>query len=310
MYEDNCQPFPEAEAFSVFAEQIAEICRLASPDCSPRFSFADAFQKGSRVGRIKFAALCRGLLLPGSGVAGLERLSQLVKLAEKRHSCLLCMNHQSNFDVPTLYALLEDHGAAEIFERILWVSGRKLDEDVGPTRLLANCFPRVVLTPKSWFLSPHDELERSEALRMNMRAYRAIHQLRRRGWLLALFPAGTRTRLGQETMPRAIEEIDSYLKYSDFVVMGRIDGCTLPAVRDHDLAREIPRRDRVRYSFGPIMNAAEWRASAAQRFPELSQRQASARAVMEDIALVSSGEPPHLGAGMGTGPPVGEPLNE
>jgi hypothetical protein len=239
-------------------------------------------------------------------VAGLEHLSQLVRLARKRHACLLCMNHQSNFDVPTLYALLEDHGAAELFKRILWVSGRKLDEDVGPTRLLANCFPRVVLTPKSWFLRPHNELERSEALRMNMRAYRAIHELRRRGWLLALFPAGTRTRLGQQTMPRAIEEIDSYLKYSDYVVMGRIDGCTLPAVRDHDLAREIPRRDRVYYSFGPVLNAAEWRASAARRYPELSQRQASARAIMEDIASVSSCQPPpsQIAHGSGMRPPV------
>ena len=287
MYEENCQPLPEGEAFSVFAEQIADICRTTSSDCSPRPSSADVFQTGSRVGRTKFAELCRALLLPGSGVAGLEHLSQLVRLAEKRHACLLCMNHQSNFDVPTLYALLQDHGAADLFDRILWVSGRKLDEDVGPTRLLANCFPRVVLTPKSWFLSPRNERERSEALRMNVRAYRAIHHLRRRGWLLALFPAGTRTRLGQEAMPRAIEEIDSYLKYSDYVVVGRIDGCTLPAVRDHDLAREIPRRDRVCYSFGAVLNAAEWRAAAARRYPELGQRQALARAVMEDIASVS-----------------------
>jgi hypothetical protein len=38
MYEENCQPLPEGEAFSVFAEQIADICRLTSSDCSPQSS--------------------------------------------------------------------------------------------------------------------------------------------------------------------------------------------------------------------------------------------------------------------------------
>jgi hypothetical protein len=226
--------------------------------------------------------------LPESTLVGFDNLAALVDLAKNGAACLLCMNHRSTLDVPTLYALIEDQADLAVFHRILWISGRKLDEDSGATPVLARCFRRIVVTPKTELLAIQSESERGERARKNMRAYRAMHGLRHQGWVLAVFPAGTRLRPADERTGQAIREIDSYLRRTDYLVLGHIAGCTLPVSRDRDLSHETPRLDRMVYTFGPVVEARRWREQAALRYPELSQRDASRRAIMEDIAALSS----------------------
>lgn len=289
MYEENQRPLPPGDSVAVFAHALAEIERLPrgaprpSPACGP------AVQEPNVAAQPLFAAICRRLLLPGSALAGFENLAELADLAAKGAACLLCMNHRSTLDVPTLYALIEDQADLAVFHRMVWISGRKLDEDAGVTPILARSFRRIVVTPKAELLAIQTEAERRERGRKNMRAYRAMHALRHQGWVLAVFPAGTRLRPGDERTGQAIEEIDSYLRRTDYLVLGHIAGCTLPVSRDRDLSHETPRLDCVVYSFGPVVEAGRWRAQAAARYPQLSQREASRRAIMEDIAALAGG---------------------
>ena len=198
----------------------------------------------------------------------------------------MCLNHRSNLDVPTLYSLLADQGVAELFQRIIWIAGRKLNEDAGSTRMLVQAFNRVVVTPRSWMKDDHSPEELHAAHQINIAAHRAIRELRREGWVFALFPTATRVRPGDESTTHAIEETDSYLKHFEFMLLGRINGCTLPVSRDQDLTHEIPVRDRMVYTFGEVCRTDEWRANAAKRFGGLDQRDASARAIIEDIEAV------------------------
>jgi len=46
------------------------------------------------------------LLLPGSGIDGVEYLRELLKKAKEGHPCLLLVEHYSNFDLPVLSYLL------------------------------------------------------------------------------------------------------------------------------------------------------------------------------------------------------------
>lgn len=289
MYEENCRPLPTGDSVAVFAETLAEIVRLAPTGQRLSSSANDVVQEPNVAAQPHFAAICRRLLLPGSALVGFESVASLANLARQGAACLLCLNHRSTLDVPTLYALVEDQADPAVFHRIIWVSGRKLEEDSGVTPLLAACFRRIVVTPKAELRAMQSEADRRQRQRMNMLAYRAMHALRHQGWVLALFPAGTRLRPGNERTREAIEEIDSYLRLADYLVLGHIDGCTLPVTRDRDLSHETPRLDRMVYTFGPVVETAHWRAQAAARYPQLDQRHASRNAIMEDIAALSGG---------------------
>jgi glycerol-3-phosphate O-acyltransferase len=223
------------------------------------------------------------LLLPGSGVSGLENLRQLVEHAAEAKACLLCLNHRSNLDVPILQALLEDCGEDRLFQQIIWIAGRKLEEDVGMTSLLVQCFHRVIVTPPSWFASPHSADEIHQARLINMAADRAIATLRQQGWVFALFPAGTRQRPHDPSTRLAIEQTDSYLKMFDYLTLGNIDGCTLPVTMDRDFTHETPRLDRMLYTFGPVQRTDKFRAEAATRFTKFDQRTATAASIMREI---------------------------
>jgi hypothetical protein len=290
MYEQNDKPLPTGDATVVFADLIAQMrCAMAGGrESTPPQSPDNVVNWARTAGQPCFAAICRRLLLPGSCVVGFDNLVELTRLADGGSACLVCLNHRSTLDVPVLYALLADQANLIAFNRIIWIAGRKLNEDCGVTPMMVQCFHRMVVTPKSWMGNAHSDQELQEARRMNMKAFRGIRELRRQGWLFGLFPTGTRLRPNDTSTARAIEEIDSYLKCFDYVVLGNIDGCTLSVTRDHDLTRETPRLDRMVYTFGPVLKAAEWHANAATRFATLDQRAAAARAILDDIAALAA----------------------
>ena len=286
MYEENLKPLPEGDATQVFADVLAAIRSevAAGAAATPQsITPQSVVQWANPKVQAVVGQACRRLLLPGSGIGGLENLDELTGLARRGHSCLICLNHRSNCDVPTLYALLRDQARLDLFDHILWVAGRKLDEDVGLTPLLVEGFNRIVVTPKSWLQKSLSAQEVHRASQVNRAAHRAMHTLRTQGWLFGLFPAGTRTRPHDQSTTQALEETDSYLKYFDFMLLAFIDGCTLPVTRNRDMTHETPRPDRMRYVLGPVARTDAWRTEAARRFPHLTQRASSARAIIEDI---------------------------
>ena len=290
MYEQNLGPLPDGDFRTVFADQLADIERIFQPSPPEKIRSTTVLQWANLDIQLHFAMICRRLLLPGSGVLGIDRIAELTHLAAFGHSCMLCLNHRSNLDVPALHVLLDDQTHWDLFRRLIWISGRKLEEDVGPTKMLVQAFNRVIVTPRSWMNANHSDQELHEAHQINIAAHRVIRELRNQGWVFALFPTATRTRQQDASTTHAIEETDSYLKSFEFMQLARIDGCTLPVSRDRDLTHEVPTLDRMRYTFGQVLRTDEWRAGAVERFPELDQRTASAQAIIEDIAAIDSAD--------------------
>jgi len=285
MYEENQKPLPPGDVTVLFADQLAKmqaVTLLVSAQITPE----KVLQGADRRNQQHFAAICRRLLLPGSGIQGIGNLAELAQLARAGRSSLICLNHRSNLDVPTLCTLLEDHGQIDLFHQIIWIAGRKLEEDSALTRTLFHCFNRVILTPHTWFDMEHTEDKLQEARRVNLAAERCIARLRHEGWIFGLFPSGTRIRPGNESTARAIDETDSYLKMFEHFILCHIDGCTLPVSKDQNLTHETPQLDRVVYTFGPVQSTDQWRAAAAKRTPQADQKTASALAIMEDIATL------------------------
>jgi glycerol-3-phosphate O-acyltransferase len=286
MYEENITPIPKGDFTQVFADVLAEMqlrCHTTQFPIPPggfvHWARADIQPYLSRI--------CRRLLLPGSEIIGLASLVELRNVALQGRSCILCMNHRSNLDVPTLLTLLEDQNLEDVFHRIIWIAGRKLEEDLGATQLLVQGVNRVIVTPKSWMAQEHSAEEWHQANQINVAAHRTIHELRHQGWIFGLFPTATRIRPRDESTTHAIEETDSYLRSFEFMILGHIEGCTLPVSRDHDLTHETPVLDRVRYTFGKLLRTDEWRANVASRYPRLDGRAASAQGIVDDIASLA-----------------------
>ena len=287
MYEQNREPLPEGDASIVFAKQIGEIKKTAPPD-TPELTHETVLRWANRDIQPIFAAIARRLLLPGSGILGIENLRELIKLAGDGNACLICLNHRSNLDVPTFLALLNDRLQGDLFDRIIWIAGRKLEEDVGMTSVLVQSFNRVIVTPHGWFRGAHSERRVREARCINIAAKRSISRMRHKGWVFALFPAGTRTRPNDRSTEEAIAETDSYLKLFDYLVLGRIDGCTMPVAMDQDLTHETPMLDRVTIVLGPVERTSQFRLDAAARYKELNHRAATAEAIIQSIMSLGS----------------------
>ena len=283
MYEENIEPLPPGNISEVFAPVFSKIlgeCDLSKP--GPTSHEEVLFWANTEL-QNHLASISRRLLLPGSSIDGVQNLKHLIKKSAEGSSCILCLNHRSNLDVPTLGAMLHDHSLPQLFEKIIWIAGRKLQEDPGMTGMLVQAYNRVIVTPRSWLRDNHSQNEVHEAHLINIAAHRTIHDLRHQGWVFALFPTGTRIRPGKVSTTRAIPETDGYLKSFEYMMLGKIKGCTLPVTRDQDLTRETPQLDRMSFNFGDVIATDSWRKQAARRHPELSQRAASARAIMEDI---------------------------
>ena len=286
MYEENCEPLPPGDFAQVFAQPLAAIAEACSTGPPARISPANVVRWANRSLQPYLAVVCRRLLLPGSGIQGVENLVRLSELAAGGESCIVCLNHQSNLDVPTLQVLLEDQGLADHFNRLIWIAGRKLHEDVDATHLLVQAYHQLIVSPRSWMREDHTNEELQEAHHLNASAYRAMHRLRGAGWVFGMFPAATRLRPQDAATRLAIRETDSYLKRFRYLLLGRIEGCTLPVSRDRNLTHETPRLDRVRYCFAPVMLSNTWRARAAERYPQVDQRLATSLAIIENIESI------------------------
>ena len=290
MYEENLTPLPGSDSSIVFADVLTQMHRDGLDTPAAPVTPETVLRWGDRARLPPVASICRRLLLPGSGLQGVESLRQLVQLAESGQSCLLCLNHRSTLDVPTLFTLLEDQADAELFHPLIWISGRKLEEDAGMTSVLVQCVNRVVVSPNTWFAAKRSEEESRQGRLVNVAAERTVARLRHEGWVFGLFPAGTRTRLDDPSTRQAIEQVHGYLEMFDHLLLGHIDGCTMPVSRDHDLTREAPRLDRVRFTFGPIHQTQQWCREACLRFPEQDPHAAMASAITEDLEQLAGKE--------------------
>ncbi|MGI9518704.1 MAG: 1-acyl-sn-glycerol-3-phosphate acyltransferase [Pirellulaceae bacterium] len=286
MYEENLDPLPAGDAVQAFAPLFSEMQRQGHWARLPSVTPDQVLYWANPEIQKWLVRLSRRLLLPGSGIVAVDQLGKLVDLAANGSSCLVCFNHRSNLDVPTLCALLQDAGHGDLFEKIIWLAGRKLQEDTGLTSVLVQAFNRVVVTPRSWLMDGRSAGQIRQGHLVNLAAHRVVRKLRTEGWVFGLFPTGTRIRQGNYASTRAVPETDTYLKAFQYLLPAHVDGCTLPVSRSADMTHETPQMDRMTITFGEVVETAHWRQQAARRFPALDHRAASARAIMQDIAVL------------------------
>jgi|GEM_PF-7049670 len=136
-----------------------------------------------------------------SDIEGIENLASLHAHAKRGESCLLLMEHYSNFDLPVFHYLLRRSGqkGEEIASDIVAIAGIKLNEENPAVHAFARAYSRIVIYPsrsmqiiKEKYKDPkelYQEIKRS--ISINHAAMKALSAAKESGKLILVFPAGT-----------------------------------------------------------------------------------------------------------------------
>lgn len=245
----------------------------------------NVFQPGNPRNYNLFIELVDELMLTGSQVRGVENLSMVLSLLKQNKSVLFLMKHLGNFDVPCFFSLVSREGKQynDILNRLVFIAGRKLNEDSLIVKTFSEVFSRLVIVPlrdfpqKKYKETPEEMAYRksfeAEATRINRAAFRKMVELKKTGHIIVLFPEGGRPKpwLKEEL----VRETTSYMKHFDYINFISMNGNILPV--GQDMKDENPCRDKIVFSISePIIS---------KNFLEESNRLFAQQTEIKDFAL-------------------------
>ncbi|HCM26948.1 MAG: glycerol-3-phosphate acyltransferase [Treponema sp. GWB1_62_6] len=228
------------------------------------------------------------LLLGGSGVDGAENLVQLYAKAKAGSSCLLLLEHYSNFDLPVFNYLVRRDlpNGDEIADAVIAIAGMKLSETNPVVTAFSEAYSRIVIYPSRSLASLDPEKDFAEFVRsnaINRAAMKALNKAKKEGKLILVFPAGTRFRPWEPESRRGVREIDSYIKSFDYMCLVSINGEILK-IQPGEMSEDMVEQDIVRMEASPVIECAAFRESAKGATPDDGdKKQAVVDAIMAKL---------------------------
>lgn len=233
--------------------------------------------------------------LPGSTILGVENVLKLNELAAQGKSCLILSEHLSNMDVPSLFTRFYEHeneNLKDIFEKFIFIAGTKLNQNT-LVKLYTEMFTRVVIYAiRSKAKLADDESMKAEldlAKKINIRATRMVRELRNKGNIFVLYPAGTRYRPWNQDTKKGLPMAFSYMNSFDYFVCCSINGNNMPPKEHEDMTREHFIQDVVTFNFGEVKSTKEFieeHSANAQAEDKEAVRQHVVDEVMNEIDLL------------------------
>ena len=223
----------------------------------------NVYQEGSDEILPYLDKMVEALILPGSGLDGLENLDELFTKAESGKSCLLLLEHYSNMDLSLFSYLVRNAGGrgGDIGRSVVAIAGMKLNEENPTVSGFASAYTRIVIYPSRSLQHLDGEKDKAEIIRsnaINRAAMKTLMRVKRQGRLVLLFPSGTRYRPWDPSTKRGVREIDSYIKSFDYMCHVAINGEVLHVVQT-DMMEDTVSKDVVRLTAGPVISCAEFR---------------------------------------------------
>ncbi len=130
-------------------------------------------------------------VIPQPTVSGAEHLAA----AAAAGPTLIACNHTSYFDTTATDAALAWNGHAALADRIVALAGPKVYADLF-RRVAAGCL-NTLPVPQSTSLGHTEKLSPRELARKALESLESAGALLRDGWILLLYPEGSRTRTGR-----------------------------------------------------------------------------------------------------------------
>jgi glycerol-3-phosphate O-acyltransferase len=254
---------------SAFKDIITEVASLSKADVLVTEN--NVYQQGNNEIRPFLDKMAESLILPGSGISGMENIRELYGHLKEGKACLLLVEHYSNMDLSLVDVLLrKEEGGAPIADSLVAIAGMKLTEDNPVVAAFASAYSRIVIFPSRSLQGLDPEKDKDEFLRsntINRAATKALLRYKGKGALVLVFPSGTRYRPGDPSTKRGVREIDSYLRLFDYMCAIAINGQVLH-INPDDMMYDTISKDLVRLTAGPVLKCSEFRDKERARAEE------------------------------------------
>jgi glycerol-3-phosphate O-acyltransferase len=273
---------------TAFREQITRALALSKVDMY--ITENNVYQEGNDAILPILDEMAESLLLPGSALYGLENLEALLEKAEEGKSCLLLLEHYSNFDLSLFSLLARKAGGrgADIAKAIVAIAGMKLNEDNPVVAAFASAYTRIVIYPSRSLQDMDSEKNKAEIIRsnaINRAAMKTLNEEKLKGKLILVFPSGTRYRSWDPSSKKGVREIDSYIRSFDYMCCVALNGQIL-RVDKTDMTNDEVAKDMIWVTAGPVLPCAAFREearAAAQAAGIEDKKQAAVDAVMMEL---------------------------
>lgn len=256
----------EKVIFKMFNDLVEEMKKNVDPYANQKINEENIFQAAVLNNRGIFKEFLDFLIRPQSSIVGLEHLEAFYHNFKNGASSLILSEHKSNFDVPVFFAMANRNPHSflkEMFEKIVFVAGRKLNEEEIFVKLMAEQFNRVIVVPKTETANLSEE-EQNLALKINMGTQKFIKE-KKQEYIFLVYPTGTRSKPWDKKSYQGIREAFNYLKNFDQIIfMSKNGNCMLP--RQAAMSNEPPRKDIITLTFSKPLNSKEFLKSLREDF--------------------------------------------
>lgn len=231
----------------------------------------NVLQKGNPKNRAIISKLLGQLLLKGSRIDGKENLEELFKLSKEGKSCLILMEHYSNFDYPLLYKMIEEQIDADP-EDMYPMAGMKLTETDKRVAAFSNAYNKIVIYPSKSIENEKDPEKQKELRKQsapfNIAAMKALTKSKNSGKVILVFPAGTRVRPWAPESRKGVREMFSYIKTFDYICFIGKNGNILPPHESDDMGMDSPVQDLVILTAEKPIKGRSYVKSLLENIPE------------------------------------------
>lgn len=256
-----------------FLQSIPKMMMNSQMNENNTISPDNVYQPAIKNNRELLAELMRAGHLPGSDVAGYENILKLEKLADEGKSCIIFSEHVSNMDVPSMFIRFKDHPEKRmesVFEKLIFIAGVKLNQNP-VVKLFAEMFTRVVIFPIRG-LSKISGEEFDLAKKIDLRATKHIMELKNKGNIFVLYPAGTRRRDWDADSMKGMKETMAYLSIFDYFCCCSINGNNMIPQEHEDMTKEAYEEDVIIFSIGEVTKTSDFVKEISEKHPDAKDK--------------------------------------
>jgi glycerol-3-phosphate O-acyltransferase len=234
----------------------------------------NVYLQGEAANRKIIGDFVETVMKSGSGIRGVDNLKKLNEYSTNGKSCLLLIEHYSNFDYPALYRLVENTEGLgpEVADRFLPIQGMKLSESSDLTAAFSNSYTTIVIYPSRSIDSEADPEKKAEirkiSLPINHAAMRELTHRKYHGNIVIVFPSGTRYRPWAPDSKKGVREIYTYLKAFDYISFVSINGNLLVPCREDDMEKDTLQEDVILFSVSEPVRGKDFRQKKIDEAPE------------------------------------------
>ena len=271
---------------TVFGDQIKRVVKQSKTPTV--ITEENVFQEGDPDVLAILDEIVEYLILPGSGLDGMNHLEELFAKAESGKACLLLVEHYSNLDlsIVSFFARTAGGRGKEISDSIIAIAGMKLNEDNPIVAAFTGAYTKIVICPSRSLQDLDPEKNKAEIARghsINRAAMKSLIRHKYKSKLVLIFPSGTRYRSWEPDTKKGVREIDSYIRSFDYMCFAAINGEVLH-VQQSDMLNDAVSRDVIRVTISPVVDCGEFRGKIHSCAPEDSdKKQAVADEIIKEL---------------------------